>query len=437
MIFRIAILAISLFLLNPVLSQSEDDKKILNTEFEHFFDTKDFNWKLVEKSFNKMLKNNGYKLKKKSKGNTYHNYLHSFVSDLSEPIERTEKTDILVSEFEKLGPIYPEFEDDRFLDPWWYAVISKSTIRNKSLIKTGDDKLFLNQLKNQFILERVSVKNTAFLLKKHFSRLDLSVPVYQKIMICLIYYQILPSERKEKEKEAEEELEIRFDTWLESKNVEWPSLKSTFDLHMIDCFTDLSGNNDRWDYLTFFKQIADQDKINKIPIQPDWCIRFSNKKKLYTDLYIITHAVYLEYEEYLHSYHPIVGLNGILETMIKEPDLSIRVLADGLKINYHEGDVKQAVHQKFFMSILLPYFISGWNMEVERYPLEEEVGIQKEVGAVLDMVEEMPEFPGGQNAMNQFLSSNIKYPAIAKEVGISGKVYVSFLVEKDGSLTNI
>ena len=70
MMLRIAILAISLFVLNPALSQSKDDKKILNTEFERFFDTKDFNWKLVEKSFNKMLKNNGYKLKKKSKGNT-------------------------------------------------------------------------------------------------------------------------------------------------------------------------------------------------------------------------------------------------------------------------------------------------------------------------------------------------------------------------------
>jgi len=89
------------------------------------------------------------------------------------------------------------------------------------------------------------------------------------------------------------------------------------------------------------------------------------------------------------------------------------------------------------MTILFPYFSSGWNIEKERYPLEEEVGIMKEEGAVLDIVEKMPEFPGGQSAMYQFLSNNLKYPAIAKEVGISGKVYVAFVVEKDGSLTDI
>jgi len=332
MIQRVFFLLTAILLMNTANCQSEDDKKILNSEFERYFKAKDFNWKLVEKSFNKMLKGLGYKLKKKSIGGSYHNYLHSFVSDYREPIKRTDKTDVLVKELEKLGPIYPEFEDDRYLDPWWYAVISKSKIRNRSLIRTGDDRLFLNQLKNKFIIERISIKNTALLLEKHFSREDLSVPVFQKIMICLIYYQILPSERKEKEKEALVDLELRFDAWLENKEIEWQSLKSTFDLHMIDCFSDLSGNNDRWDYLTFFKQMGDQDKIQKIGVQADWCEKLTNRKKLYTDLYILTHAVYLEYEQYLHSYHPIAGLNGILETMVKEPDLSLRILTDGLRI---------------------------------------------------------------------------------------------------------
>lgn len=49
--------------------------------------------------------------------------------------------------------------------------------------------------------------------------------------------------------------------------------------------------------------------------------------------------------------------------------------------------------------------------------------------------EEMPEFPGGQLALLKFLSQNIKYPAIAAETGIKGKVIVSFVVNKDGTVS--
>ena len=51
--------------------------------------------------------------------------------------------------------------------------------------------------------------------------------------------------------------------------------------------------------------------------------------------------------------------------------------------------------------------------------------------------EKMPEFPGGQNALKSFLKANIKYPQLANEIGISGTVHISFVVEPDGSLTHI
>ena len=51
-------------------------------------------------------------------------------------------------------------------------------------------------------------------------------------------------------------------------------------------------------------------------------------------------------------------------------------------------------------------------------------------------VEVMPEYPGGMNAMFDFIQKNVKYPKSAKEKGIEGKVYVSFVVEKDGSLSS-
>ena len=54
-----------------------------------------------------------------------------------------------------------------------------------------------------------------------------------------------------------------------------------------------------------------------------------------------------------------------------------------------------------------------------------------------DVVEDMPAFPGGMEAMIQFISSNIKYPADAKKQKVDGRVLVNFVVEKDGSITEV
>ena len=65
-------------------------------------------------------------------------------------------------------------------------------------------------------------------------------------------------------------------------------------------------------------------------------------------------------------------------------------------------------------------------------PAEEE---EEEV--VFVVVESMPEFPGGQQALFKFLSENIKYPVIAQENGIQGRVICQFTVNKDGSIVDI
>ena len=54
-----------------------------------------------------------------------------------------------------------------------------------------------------------------------------------------------------------------------------------------------------------------------------------------------------------------------------------------------------------------------------------------------DLFLSMPEFPGGQAALINFLSENVKYPAIALENGIQGRVLVQFVVDKDGSISNV
>ena len=55
---------------------------------------------------------------------------------------------------------------------------------------------------------------------------------------------------------------------------------------------------------------------------------------------------------------------------------------------------------------------------------------------VYAFVEEYASFPGGEEALDDYLEKNIVYPKLAKEQGISGTVAVKFVVEKDGSITN-
>jgi protein TonB len=56
---------------------------------------------------------------------------------------------------------------------------------------------------------------------------------------------------------------------------------------------------------------------------------------------------------------------------------------------------------------------------------------------VFSFVEEMPSYPGGTEALLSFMSSNIIYPEIAKRAGVEGKVFVGFIVEPNGSITEI
>ena len=67
--------------------------------------------------------------------------------------------------------------------------------------------------------------------------------------------------------------------------------------------------------------------------------------------------------------------------------------------------------------------------------IEEEV--EEEEPEIFMVVEQMPEFPGGQAELFKYISQNIKYPPIAKENGIQGKVFIQFVVGKDGSINNV
>ena len=56
--------------------------------------------------------------------------------------------------------------------------------------------------------------------------------------------------------------------------------------------------------------------------------------------------------------------------------------------------------------------------------------------AVFTGVEEMPQFPGGEKALYAYVIKELKYPKMAKENGIQGTVYVTFVIQADGTITN-
>jgi len=56
---------------------------------------------------------------------------------------------------------------------------------------------------------------------------------------------------------------------------------------------------------------------------------------------------------------------------------------------------------------------------------------------IFTVVEEMPQFPGGQNALNTFIMTNLKYPQQDVVKGTEGTVYVSFIVEASGAVSNV
>lgn len=76
---------------------------------------------------------------------------------------------------------------------------------------------------------------------------------------------------------------------------------------------------------------------------------------------------------------------------------------------------------------------TGAKVEVKYVPVtvEEE---EPEEQTIFEVVENMPEFPGGTAALMQYLSKNINYPTIAQENGVSGRVIVQFVVNRDGSI---
>ncbi|MCB2208674.1 MAG: TonB family protein [Bacteroidetes bacterium] len=78
----------------------------------------------------------------------------------------------------------------------------------------------------------------------------------------------------------------------------------------------------------------------------------------------------------------------------------------------------------------VPDYTPTFNIEDE----EEEIIEDEEIFVV---VESMPSFPGGMNKLMEYLQNNLRYPQLAKELNIQGRVFLTFVIKKDGSVTDI
>ncbi|MBP5418410.1 MAG: energy transducer TonB [Bacteroidales bacterium] len=75
--------------------------------------------------------------------------------------------------------------------------------------------------------------------------------------------------------------------------------------------------------------------------------------------------------------------------------------------------------------------ISYQNIEVEAEDEEDDDN------AIFFTAEEMPIFPGGESALMKYLAQSVKYPAIAQDNGVQGRVFVSFVIDKNGDVTDV
>lgn len=83
--------------------------------------------------------------------------------------------------------------------------------------------------------------------------------------------------------------------------------------------------------------------------------------------------------------------------------------------------------KKAIVLIALAIFCSGYTIAQTT---------EEEVVELINYVEKQPEFPGGTDSMFAFIQRNIRYPEEAKKSGIEGRVFVTFVVEKDGQVSD-
>lgn len=170
------------------------------------------------------------------------------------------------------------------------------------------------------------------------------------------------------------------------------------------CYTSGKAPIEEIDYA-----LVDMDSVEIVPPRSSRPIQPQPKIPLTTKVEIVADEVELEPEPELLEEEEIIEP----PTPIEEGDLVAGVLDGALEgLGDDLGDEDEDIEED----------------TIEEEPVQEEPEI-------FVIVEDMPEFPGGQKALFKFINENIKYPAMARENGIAGTVYVSFVIDETGKVT--
>ncbi|MDR0961437.1 MAG: TonB family protein [Mediterranea sp.] len=115
------------------------------------------------------------------------------------------------------------------------------------------------------------------------------------------------------------------------------------------------------------------------------------------------------------------------EEKIQPPPPEVKPIAETIEIVDDKADVEESTIQSTEET--------GEAVEVKYVPVqvEEEAPLEDEI---FEVVEKMPNFPGGDAALMSFMQKNIKYPTISQENGTQGRVSIQFVVNKDGSVVD-
>lgn len=110
---------------------------------------------------------------------------------------------------------------------------------------------------------------------------------------------------------------------------------------------------------------------------------------------------------------------------LKPQQFSMLKIVENENENVSDIQIQAEIDQK----TIIPEYI-----HVERKIEEEPEIIEKQIFTI---VEQQPEYPGGERERIRYFNENLKYPPTARELGIMGTVYISFVIEPDGSISNV
>ena len=131
---------------------------------------------------------------------------------------------------------------------------------------------------------------------------------------------------------------------------------------------------------------------------------------------------------------------GEFEIQVKKGDVLV-VSFVGLQTQYltvQSEVTKLGIHMKADVQNLEEMVVTAYASEEEKkQPVAKEEVKQTEEEVIFQVVEQMPEFPGGMGEAMKFLAKNIKYPVTAQQAKIEGRVIVQFVVERDGSVSDV